>query len=241
MGKRFTKRLAWLMALLLCLGMTPALAVDSQPDLLLNLEHNAPHTGIMQPDTFSPHIHSYLLTVADWVSRITLTPTVAQHHEVRIQGEKVESGKPSGIIRLSNEPVMVRIQVTAYDASGKDLGLSEYIVFIQRRPSERRTRVSAGYISEVSLKNGLATISADLVTLSYQANSNLSSFINDTVYMYRYDCAPNCLFFFGSPEMPRRARTPQEFIDNYLSYGKSLYYLVYIEDRIVAVFPYAPD
>ena len=235
------RSLAMLLATALCLAMLPAMAEALPPELLIDLKHNAPNTGIMIPAAFSPHVHSYLLTVADWVSRITFTPTAAPGAVVTINGEKVQSGSASRIIRLSNEPTSVIISVLAYDSNQQYQGMSEYTVFIQRRPSERRTRVSAGYISEISLKDGVATISADLVTLSYQDNSNVSSFINDTVYMYRYACAPNCLYYYGSPDMPRRARTAQEFIDGYLSYGSSLYYFIYIEDRIVSVLPYAPD
>lgn len=232
--------LALIVSLLAGLGLVPAYAEGVQAPLLMDLAHNAPNTGIMVPERFSPQVHSYLLTVADWVSRITFTPTAAPGAEVRIQGQPVASGTASAIIRLSNEPQAVTITVSTPDA-GQEASVTEYTVFIQRRPSERRTRVSAGYISEISLKDGVATISADLVTLNYQGNSNLSTFINDTVYMYRYPCAPNCLYYYGNQAMPRRAATAQEFIDNYLSYGSSLYYLIYIEDRIVAVLPYAPD
>lgn len=209
---------------------------------LTALKHNAPLTGIMLPSEFSPFQDHYLLTVANWVSRITLTPVAASPHaQIMIRGEVVPSGSPSPVIRLDDEPTLVQIGVTAFDEAGNHLGYAEYSVFIQRRPSERRTRVSAGYIAEISLINGVATVAADLVTLSYQQNSNISSFVNDMVYLYRYSCAPNCLFYYGEPDNPVRARTAQEFIDNYLNTGNSLYYLTYIEDQIVSVMPYGPD
>jgi len=61
------------------------------------------------------------------------------------------------------------------------------------------------------------------------------------VYMYRYACAPNCLFYYGPAGSPVLARGPQEFINKYLSGGSNLYYLIYIEDEIVAVMPYQAD
>lgn len=238
--KRITA-LALLFASLL--GAWPGLAGEVETDLpadkLRALSHNAPMTGIMLPEAFSPYQDSYLLTVASWVSRLTFTPYAASPYaEIYVDGEPVRSGSPSPIVRLTDEPDLVTITVNGYDAWGDYLGSSDYSIYIQRRPSDRRTRVSAGYISQITVQDGVATISADLVTLSFHDNSNISSFVNDTIYMYRYACDPHCLFYYGRPENPVRAYTAQAFIDNYLLDGNSLYYLIYIEDKIVSVFPY---
>lgn len=240
------KTTALLMALCVAVLLLPHSAfagiVPLKEAQLLSLTHNAPVTGIMMPAAFNPLRDNYLLTVASWVSRITITPVAASPYaQIHVQGQLVESGSPSPIIRLNDEPTLVTIAVTAYDEGGTLLGSSEYTVYIQRRPSDRRTRVSAGYIAEISLQDGVAAIAADLVTLRYEDNSNVSSFVNDTVYLYRYNAAPNCLYFYGDPDQPTRARNAQVFIDNYLLRGSNLYYFVYIEDKVVAVFPYAPD
>jgi len=226
--------------LLMLMALPGALAQQAgapvPADRLIALVHNAPNTGIMLPERFSPEVDTYLLTVADWVSRITFTPTAASPDAViTVNGQPVQSGQKSQIIPMTNEPQEVRITVSAGG------GQTTYTVYLQRRPSERRTRVSAGFISEISLLEGKAVISADLVTLRYQENTNISTFYNDTVYMYRYACAPNCLFYYGPAGSPILARGPQEFINQYLSGGSNLYYLIYIEDEIVAVMPYQAD
>lgn len=235
------RNITCLLTLVLLLGIAvPSLAqpVNPGPERLLNLVHNAPTTGIMLPNTFNPYEDTYLLTVANWVSRIRFTPTVAQNASVTVNGQPVISGQESQIIQMKDEPQEVLITVSALDAQQGVSAQTTYRVFLQRRPSERRTRVSAGYLNEITLSNGIATIDADLVTISYQGNTNVSTFVNETIDKYRYECVPNCLFYFGTFPNPVRARDAQEFVNNYLSSGSNLYYLVYIEDKIVAVMPY---
>ncbi|MHC1786330.1 MAG: cadherin-like beta sandwich domain-containing protein [Christensenellales bacterium] len=231
-------------ALVLCLCLLGAYGsfaeqVPLPPERLIDLKHNAPNTGIMLPAAFNPYEETYLLTVASWVSRVTFTPTASPGAVVTVNGQPVASGTASPIIQMSDEPQEVLITVSVYGAGQQLSAQTTYTVYLQRRPSERRTRVSAGFISEITLKDAVATISADLVTIKYQDGSNISSFINDTVYMYKYDCAPNCLFYYGTLANPIRAKSAQEFINLYLSTGNNLYYLIYIEDKIVAVMPYA--
>lgn len=233
------------LVMLLMLSSIPlALAQPSPalpPERLVSLIHNAPNTGIMLPAAFDPYEETYLLTVASWVSRVTFTPVAASPASVvTVNGQVVPSGQKSQIIQMTDKPQEVLVTVSAYDGAQQLTGQTTYTVFIQRRPSERRTRVSAGFISNIIMKGSTATISADLVTLSYTPNTNITTFINDTVYMYTYDCDPSCLFYYGNINNPVRAATAQDFINNYLSSGSNLYYLVYIEDKIVAVMPYAP-
>lgn len=239
------KTLLMILILLMLLSSVPlALAQPSPaipPERLVSLIHNAPNTGVMLPAAFDPYEETYLLTVASWVSRVIFTPVTASPTAVvTVNGQVVQSGQKSQNIEMTNEPQAVMITVSAYDAAQQLTGQTTYTVFLQRRPSERRTRVSAGYISNIVMKDNVATISADLVTLTYTPNSNITTFINDTVYMYTYDCDPTCLFYYGTLNNPVRANTAQAFIDNYLAAGNNLYYLIYIEDKIVAVLPYAP-
>jgi hypothetical protein len=239
------KKLSLILVLLLMLSAAPFSPAQASPAIaperLVSLIHNAPNTGIMLPAVFDPYEDTYLLTVASWVTRVTFTPVTASPTAiVTVNGQVVQSGQKSQIIQMTNEPQEVLITVSAYDGAQQLTGQTTYTVFMQRRPSERRTRVSAGYISNITIKDNAATISADLVTLAYTPNSNITTFINDTVYMYTYDCDPACLFYFGTLNNPVRANTAQAFINNYLSSGNNLYYLIYIEDKIVAVLPYAP-
>ena len=230
------------------LVLTPALAIPISilpPDRLANLEHNAPNTGKMLPAVFDPYQNTYLLTVASWVSRITFTPTTSSPTSVvTVNGQTVPSGQKSQIIEMTNDPQAVLITVSAYDAFNNLTAQNTYTVYLQRRPSERRTRVSAGYITQIDIAaNGIGTISADLVTVNYQpgTNTNISTFTNETVYLYKHKTSANCLFYYGTKQNPVRALNAQDFLNHYLAQGSNLYYLIYIEDEIVAVMPYASD
>lgn len=234
--------IALLSALLLSLAPAGLAAPALPADRLQNLEHNAPNTGKMLPERFDPYQNTYLLTVANWVSRITFTPTTAAPNAmVTVNGQVVASGQKSQIIQMTDNPQAVQITVSVYGDGNVLTAQNTYTVFLQRRPSERRTRVSAGYISAMDMADGIATISADLVSIKYQDKSNISTFVNETVYLYKYKTAPNCLFYYGTKDNPIRARNAAEFNNNYLNTGSNLYYLVYIEDEIVAVLPYAAD
>jgi hypothetical protein len=232
-----------LIALLLPLTIpAPAQSQGLPPDRLVSLTHNAPNTGIMMPERFDPWQNTYLLTVAHWVSRITFIPvTSSPTSVVTVNGQPVASGQKSQIIQMNDKPQAVQIVVSAYE-SGALTTQNTYTVYLQRRPSEYRTRVSAGYITQIDMKtDGTAAVSADLVTVKYQGNTNLSTFYNDTVYIYKYDTSPNCLFYYGTKHNPVRATGIQDFYNNYLSHGNNLYYLIYIENQIVAILPYASD
>ncbi len=233
------------LSLLLPFAILPAAQASYgvPPERLVNLVHNAPNTGKMLPSSFDPYTTTYLLTVAHWVSRITFTPTTAGPLvAVTVNGQPVASGQPSQIIQMTNDPQAVQIVVSAYDAGRVLLGQTVYTMFLQRRPSEYRTRVSAGYIKGITIKNGIATVSADLVTVNYSPeNTNQSTFFNDSNYLYKYETDPNCLFYYGTKQNPIRSFSATHFADHYLSNGSNLYYLVYIEDKIVCIMPYAAD
>lgn len=208
--------------------------------LLKSLTHNCPNTGIMAPSAFSPYQNVYLLTVADWVSRVTFTPVAMDANAtIAVNGQYIRSGQTSQVFNMTDKPQAVTIQVTSGSAS------STYTVYLQRRPSEKRTRVSAGYINQVYMKGNEWRISADLVTIKYSGedynSGNLSAFENDTYYLYDHVVDPHCDFYYGTKANCFRAYNVQEFMNNYLLYGNSLYTIVYIEDKIVAVFPYGAD
>ena len=153
-----------------------------------------------------------------------------------VNGQVVQSGQKSQIIQMTNDPQEVQVTVSAYDTASQLTAQNTYTIYLQRRPSERRTRVSAGYISQISLSDGIATVSADLVTVTYQDKTNISTFINDSVYLYKYNTAPNCLFYYGTKQNPVRA-VDAGFCQQLSLNGSNLYYIVYIEDEIVAVMP----
>ncbi|MBE5781945.1 MAG: hypothetical protein E7329_01355 [Clostridiales bacterium] len=233
-----------LLTLILLLACVPALADGAAygSTLLSGLIHNCPNTGIMLPSAFNSYQTHYVLTVANWVSRPTFTP-VAQdpNATIRVNGQVVRSGQASQVIPMTDEPQAVNITVTNGGAS------TTYTIFLQRRPSEKRTRVSSGYINNIYLKGTTWRMDADLVTMKYRSTDysggNYSTFTNATVEKNRYDYAvnPNCLFYFGTKQNCYRAYNIQEFMSNYLLYGSSLYSIVYMEDEIVAVFPYGAD
>jgi len=226
---------------LLCACM-PALADDggAGSTLLRSLTHNCPNTGIMLPEAFSPYQTTYLLTVADWVSRPTFTPTAMDPSAIiRVNGQVVKSGQVSQVIPMTNTPQAVTIQVSNGSQS------TVYTIYLQRRPSEKRTRVSAGYINNIYLKGTTWRIDADLVTIKYSGedynSGNLSTFNNGGKDSYDYEVDPNCIFYYGTKNNCYRATNIANFMNSYLQYGSSLYTIVYIESKIVAVFPYGAD
>ena len=242
------KLLAFTLSLVLVLCALPVLAdgpvtpVDAMSTLLSSLTNNCPNTGIMLPERFSPTQTTYLLTVASWVSRPTFTPVAYNPNAViTVNGQVVKSGQTSQVIPMTDKPQAVEIKVTMNGAS------TTYTVFLQRRPSDRRTRVSAGYINGISQKGTTWYLDADLVTMSYAGDSysqgNLSTFSNQTkeTNVYNYEVDVHCDFYYGTPASPIRATNIQDFANRYWQYGSTLYKIVYIEDKIVAIFPYGAD
>ena len=238
------KGFAILLTLALLCAIAPGLgeSFTAGSTLLRSLTHNCPNTGIMLPSAFSPYETTYLLTVASWVSRPTFTPVAMDPNAViRVNGQVVRSGQTSQIIPMTDQPQAVTIQVTNGTAT------TVYTIFLQRRPSERRTRVSAGYINSIYMKGTAWRIDADLVSVKYSGedygSGNLSTFTNNQVEktVYDYEVDPNCTFYYGTKANCYRANNINTFINNYLQFGSALYTLVYIEDKIVAVFPYGAD
>ena len=214
-------------------GSEASSAVYGAP-VLASLTHNCPNTGKMLPEYFSPTVTTYLLTVASWVSRVQFTPVSNDPYAtIYVNGAVVRSGAASSYIKMTDNPQQVQIDVVG--SSGLR---TSYTVFLQRRPSDRRTRVSAGYIENIYQKSGKWYIDADLGTVTY-GTGNESSFVNKTSDHYRYACTDSCVFYYGSMAAPYRAINIGDFMAH-AGIG-SLCRFIYIEDEIVAVLPYAPD
>jgi len=204
--------------------------------LLISLQHNCRNTGRMLPEYFDPNTDAYILTVASWVTNIKFTMTAADPAcSITVNGTYVPQGVETQVATMNDQPQQLQIRVSAPGGAYRD-----YTVFLQRRPSERRTRVSAGFINSINFKSNKWYIDADLVTLSFQ-DGNVSTYSNKTkeVNKYNYACTANCVFYAGSMANPVRARNMNEFMSMYDP--GAIYRLVYIEDEIVAVLPYSPD
>lgn len=215
--------------------------MQGRESLLKTLVHNCPNTGIMLPDAFSPYQTSYVLTVASWVSRVTFTPTAYDSNAIiTVNGEYVKNGAKSQIIQMNDGPQQVDIRVQATDGT-----VTVYTVFLQRRPSEARTRVSVGYIDDIYEKSGTWYISADLVTVNYLSDEyydgNRGTIYNDSSYLYKYAVDEHCDYYYGTTNAAFRARDIYEFRANYQLTPNTLYTIVYMADEIVAVMPYSPE
>lgn len=222
------------------ISLAPSDNTGTGSALLSRLTHNCTNTGIMLPEKFDPMQTTYLLTVASWVSRPTFTPTAYDPNAViTVNGKVVRSGAKSQVIEMTDEPQAVTIQVTNGSIS------TVYTIFLQRRPSEKRTRISAGYITKIYQKNSDWRIDADLATLKYKGtdyqNGNLSTIRNAGKDSYDYVVDPNCILYYGTKQTPIRAINIEEFKNNYNLYGDTLYTIIYIESEIVAVLPYGAD
>lgn len=237
---------ALVLALILLVSCIPAMAdgyyYGDYSNKLISFKHNCTNTGIMLPKEFDPNVTTYILTVASWVSRPYFTLTAYDKDAViTVNGQVVRSGANTQIFNMTDEPQKVEIVVTSITGS------TTYTVFLQRRPSERRTRVSAGYINNITTKNSKWYIDADLVTLKYNADDYSAgakaTFTNTSkeVNKYNYVVNPHCEFYYGSQYYPTRASSVQDFLLHYTMTPNVLYKFVYIEDEIVAVFPYSAE
>lgn len=229
-----------LVAAMLLVLMAPisASAVITNGPMLDSLTNNTPNTGIMLPDVFSPTQESYLLTVADWVTRVYFVPYCSTPGVIiYFNGQVVASGTQTPTTTLSDEPTYVTIKLVGADAK-----TNTYTIYIQRRPSEQETRVSAGYIESIYSDGSQNIIRADRVTVTPTPGTNLSTFVNkDTNYIYKNACSDDCIFYYGTINNAVRATSFPEFVANYMNYGSTLYRFFIIRDEIVAVMPYASD
>ncbi len=204
--------------------------------ILISLQHNCKNTGKMLPEYFDPNTGAYILTVASWVTNIKFTMTASDpSYTITVNGAYVAQGVETQVATMKDDPQQVFIRVTAPSGAYRD-----YTVFLQRRPSERRTRVSAGFINKIDFRNNKWYIDADLVSVTY-SDGNLSTYTNKSkeVNKYNYACADNCVLYVGDIEYAIRSRNVNEFTMNYDP--NAMYRFIYIEDEIVAVLPYAAD
>lgn len=224
------------------LGTSSLAAVSAQTaelpsSALTSLTHNCPNTAIMLPEVFDPLKDTYLLTVASWVSRVTLTPVSADLNAViSINGIQIASGKASQVFEMSDEPLTVTVTVSVADGNN-----SIYTVFLQRRPSIARTGVAAGYLTGIKQEDGKTYLVMDLVTVSYQGD-HVSSFTNDNVPdSYKYPAAEECMFYYGGTGNPVLAENADDFKARVKADGTELFSVIYIRDEIVSLQPFSSE
>lgn len=200
---------------------------------LVSLKHNCTNTGKMLPEAFDPNVTAYILTVGCNVSRVRFTPVANDPQcTVTVNGSYVAQGSESQVIQMDDNPKQAIITVTAPDGASRT-----YTIFLQRRPSDKKA-ISAGYINEIYMNGNKWYIDADLVSLTYHGG-NLSTFTNKKQEHYKYECPDECVFYVGDRDYAIRVRNMNEFMMNYNPAG--MYKIIYANDKIVAVFPYAPD
>lgn len=203
---------------------------------LVNINHNCPNTAVMLPASFNQNIDHYIFTVANWVREVLILPVLNDHNAfVKINGIVYNGNDEDVTIKMDDNP-----QEMIMEVFGANKFYKKYTFFMQRRPSSKRTRVSSGYIQEIYQKKGKTHIKADLVKVTYNPNTNISSFENETNVIYDYVCDPNCIFYYGNMNNPIRATDANQFMSVYAN-PSNLYRLIYIEDKIVAVMPYQAD
>ncbi len=225
------------LAVLLMLLFLPARA-DIAPVLTM-LTHTCEATAVSSPASFDPYVRAYLVTVASWEEEIAFIPTVPGGCYATVNGQYVPSGTTSAAIPLGNGPVSVAIRVS------NTTGSAVYTVFVQRRPGEKRTKMSAGFIRSVYKREGVWYIDADLVTVNYRSSAypdgSRSSYINDSSYIYTYPVSTDCVFYYTSNGVTRQCRDVYGFLSVYAENEGAMYRIVYIQDEIAAVLPYRPD
>ena len=236
--KRKTRGIAaFIVLIVLCLSLLPAGAEGVPGSVRLSkFVHNVTVTGKMAPAYFDPDVTCYLLTTGRDVNNVYFTCTTEDPQaSMYINGQYVQSGKKIQVAWMNDNPQQVDIEVFGIYGDYR-----KYTVFLQRRPSDKRTRVSSGYITKLAQKDGVTKITADLVNV-YYSNGNMSTFHNDSTQLYTYPCSANCVFYYGTVDQATRATSATEFSFFYTQTPDLLYRFVYIEDEIVAVMPYAAD
>ena len=152
MKKTILLILACMMAAMTVLAPCAAPAenyTEEEPPLLMSLTHNCKNTGRMLPEYFNPTVDSYILTVASWVSNPKFTLTANDpSYIITVNGEYVAQGVETQVAKMDDNPKQIDIRVSTPNGQYRD-----YTVFLQRRPSERRTRVSAGYINSINSRD----------------------------------------------------------------------------------------
>ncbi len=213
-------------------------AAASGGSLLRSLEHNCPATGVMLPAAFDPHVASYVLTVASWVSRVRFTPAAADENAmITVNGEYVPSGTPSSYITLSNEPK--RVEIVVWGAGGSQ---TVYTVFLQRRPSEKKTGIAVAHIRSLEKSGAEWIMTVDPVDLVMRENDYMngsrSTWTDASSERIAFTVDPHCDLWYGKPDSAFQAPDVMTFAAAWPNDGSDLYYVVYIEDAAVAVMPY---
>ncbi|MHC1787655.1 MAG: peptidoglycan-binding protein [Christensenellales bacterium] len=220
-----------------CFSAAAAQQAVQPSSALASFTHNCPNTAIMRPEAFDPMVYTYLLTVANWVSRVTLTPVSQEAGAIiTINGVVSPSGQASQVFEMTDEPLTVLIAVVSSGAEN-----SLYTVYLQRRPSSARTGVAAGFLTSISQEDGKTFLIMDLVTVSYQGD-HVSSFSNDNVAeRYKYPAAEECRFYYGDMAAPVLAKNAGDFQAHVTLSGTELFSVIYVNDEIVSVQPFSSE
>jgi peptidoglycan hydrolase-like protein with peptidoglycan-binding domain len=233
-------RKSWISILVACLCIAcnapyaGAQQAELLPSTLVSLTHNCPNTGIMSPEKFDPLLDTYLLTVANWVTRVTLTPVSADPQAViLINGTQIKSGETSQFFVMSDEPQVVTISVTSTSMEN-----SNYSIYLQRRLSNAQTGVTIGYLKDMFGEGGITYLVTQPVTAEY-TDDNITALTNGpTLADYKYPVSIECTFMYNTAESAVHTKNADDFKAHVSLGGIEQYRIIIVENQIVAVMPF---
>ena len=156
---------------------------------------------------------------------------------ITVNGEYVPSGTPSSYITLSNEPK--RVEIVVWGAGGSQ---TVYTVFLQRRPSEKKTGIAVAHIRSLEKSGAEWIMTVDPVDLVMRENDYMngsrSTWTDASSERIAFTVDPHCDLWYGKPDSAFQAPDVMTFAAAWPNDGSDLYYVVYIEDAAVAVMPY---
>jgi hypothetical protein len=98
-----------------------------------------------------------------------------------------------------------------------------------------------GYLKDFYKSGSKWYVKMDLVTVSYGNNytNYTSGFTNDSNTVTKHQISKNCIFYTGNQNSPQRYRDPSSFLSHVTLDGTEMFRVIYLEDEIVALIPYA--
>jgi len=241
--RRITMRKSWILILVACLCIAScapcarAQQAEQLPGTLVSLTHNCPNTGIMSPEKFDPLVDTYLLTVANWVSRVTLTPVSADPQAViMINGTQIKSGETSQVFEMTDEPRVVTISVTSTSMDNFN-----YSIYLQRRLTNAHTGITIGYLKDMFVEDGKTYLAVHSMT-GESADDNATTLTDDpTTTDSKYPVSSDCTFTYNTTESAIQTKNADDFKAYVTLGGNELFRIVYIENVIVAVMPFTTN
>jgi hypothetical protein len=142
-----------------------------------------------------------MLTVANWLNKVTFMPvSVYPNAKIEVNGMQLSSGQASQIIDMADEKQIVTISVASTNT-----GNCLHGIFLQLRPSTECTKVSAGFLTDINVEDGVSYMVMDLVTVEY-ADGSIVGFTNDAaIDHYNNPVADECILYYGLAKNPIRA------------------------------------